>query len=95
MSNQEEFAIPNAPTRKPSNDPPRPPPLNYQKPSWSGPPTYSYRLEVLKNGQSLEAIDGPKDKEFVTIGRLPLCDIPMEHLVSILCISFPTRETNL
>jgi hypothetical protein len=82
MSDQQGFAVPNVPTRKLSHDPPRIPPLNYQKPSWSGLPTYSYRLEVLKNGQSLETIDGPSDKEFVTIGRLPICDIPMEHPVS-------------
>ncbi|KAK4519800.1 uncharacterized protein ATC70_010042 [Mucor velutinosus] len=57
---------------------PQPPPLKYEKPSWSAQPTYKYRLEILKNGASLETIQGPR-KEFVTIGRLPICDIPMEH----------------
>lgn len=81
MSDQQGFAVPNVPSRKPTSDLPRIPPLNYEKPPWSGPPTYNYRLEVLKNGQSLETIDGSKNKEFVTIGRLPICDIPMEHPV--------------
>lgn len=67
-----EFAVPALPPQQP------PPPLSYEKPSWSGPCCFNYRLEVLKNGTSLEAIEGPK-KEFVTIGRLPICDIPMEH----------------
>ncbi|OBZ87779.1 Kanadaptin [Choanephora cucurbitarum] len=57
---------------------PKPPPLQYEKPSWSALPSYEYHLEVLKNGASLETIKGPK-KEFVSIGRLPLCDILMEH----------------
>ncbi|KAG2196480.1 hypothetical protein INT46_001045 [Mucor plumbeus] len=57
---------------------PQPPPLNYDKPSWSAEPSYKYQLEVLKNGASLETVQGPR-KEFVTIGRLPICDIPMEH----------------
>ncbi|KAI9255341.1 SMAD/FHA domain-containing protein [Helicostylum pulchrum] len=54
------------------------PALPYEKPNWSGTPCFEYKLEVLKNGSSLETIDGPK-KEFVSIGRLPICDIPMEH----------------
>ncbi|CEP11132.1 hypothetical protein [Parasitella parasitica] len=57
---------------------PQPPPLNYEKPSWSAQPSYTYRLEVLKNGASIDTVQGPK-KEFVTIGRLPICDILMEH----------------
>ncbi|KAI8051847.1 SMAD/FHA domain-containing protein [Thamnidium elegans] len=65
------FAIPALP---PKNIPALP----YEKPNWSGSPCFEYKLEVLKNGSSLETIEGPK-KEFVSIGRLPICDIPMEH----------------
>lgn len=70
-----EFAVPVAPVQPTA---PTPPPLAYEKPSWSGPCVYNYRLEVLKNGISLESIKGPH-KEFVTLGRLPICDILMEH----------------
>nr|CAG8520207.1 6723_t:CDS:10 [Entrophospora candida] len=47
---------------------------------WSGLPKDDYSFEVIKNGISLEIIDFPKSKEFLAIGRLPTCDIPMEHL---------------
>lgn len=92
-SDQQSFAIPALP-KKPQqvpaqqqeeeNKPTGPPPipkLNYEKPSWGGVASFAYRLEVLKNGQSIETIEGPK-KDFVTIGRLPVCDILMEHPVS-------------
>ncbi|EPB89107.1 hypothetical protein HMPREF1544_04099 [Mucor circinelloides 1006PhL] len=95
MSESKEFAVPALPVQKqqtaetsaPAPAPPvqentkrlpQPPPLKYEKPSWSAQPTYKYQLEVLKNGASLETVQGPR-KEFVTIGRLPICDIPMEH----------------
>lgn len=98
MSESKEFAVPALPVQKqqtaetsaPAPAPPvqentkrlpQPPPLKYEKPSWSAQPTYKYQLEVLKNGASLETVQGPR-KEFVTIGRLPICDIPMEHPVS-------------
>lgn len=92
-SDQQSFAIPALP-KKPQqvpaqqqeeeNKPTGPPPipkLNYEKPSWGGVASFAYRLEVLKNGQSIETIEGPK-KDFVTIGRLPVCDILMGHPVS-------------
>lgn len=99
MSDSKEFAVPALPTQKqqkveaPAPAPaqentkrlPQPPPLKYEKPSWSAQPTYKYQLEVLKNGASLETVQGPR-KEFVTIGRLPICDIPMEHPVSCHCM---------
>ncbi|KAI8987731.1 SMAD/FHA domain-containing protein [Mycotypha africana] len=59
--------------------PPHIPKLPYEKPSWSAKPTFNYSLEVLKNGASIETIKGSENKEFVTIGRLPICDILMEH----------------
>lgn len=77
----DEFAIPSLPQKKAAAvEPPAraPPPLQYEKPSWGAVASFKYRLEVLKNGASLETIQGPK-KDFVTIGRLPTCDIPMEH----------------
>lgn len=71
------FAVP-APVSKPKT---QAPPLSYEKPSWSSEPLFDYSVEVLKNGASIETIQGPK-KEFITIGRLPICDMPMEHPVS-------------
>ncbi|KAI9275536.1 SMAD/FHA domain-containing protein [Phascolomyces articulosus] len=85
MSN-DGFAIPAAPKRKsqgPTAPPPPPqqqeaPPLPYKKPEWSAQAQFGYGFEVLKGGLSLDKINGPQ-KEFATIGRLPLCDIQMEH----------------
>ncbi|KAI7903034.1 SMAD/FHA domain-containing protein [Cokeromyces recurvatus] len=88
MSDQ-TFAVPALPSKRKQQEEaneqqqqqkslPIPPPLKYEKPSWSAEASFNYRIEVLKNGQSIETIEGPK-KEFITIGRLPLCDILMEH----------------
>ncbi|KAI8884405.1 SMAD/FHA domain-containing protein [Backusella circina FSU 941] len=68
------FAVP-APVAKPQV---QAPPLSYEKPPWSSESIFDYSVEVLKNGASIETIQGPK-KEFITIGRLPICDMPMEH----------------
>jgi hypothetical protein len=75
-SDQQEFAVP----AQPKKEAPKFPALSYEKPPWGGIASFDYRLEVLKNGSSLETIEGPK-KDVVTIGRLPICDIPMEHPV--------------
>ncbi|KAI8599950.1 hypothetical protein EDD21DRAFT_146922 [Dissophora ornata] len=54
------------------------PPLKYQKPAWSGYPNQQFYFEVIKNGVIVEKIKAP-EKEFLTIGRLPFCDLEMEH----------------
>ncbi|ORX49918.1 SMAD/FHA domain-containing protein [Hesseltinella vesiculosa] len=73
------FAIP-APRSKQEPKPPAnaPPPLKYEKPEWGDVATFDYSLEVLKGGVSISKIHGPK-KDMVTFGRLPLCDVIMEH----------------
>lgn len=53
--------------------------LDYNVPSWSSLPTQTYRVEVLKNGVVIEEFTLPKDREYVVLGRLPECDISMEH----------------
>ncbi|KAI8369401.1 SMAD/FHA domain-containing protein [Radiomyces spectabilis] len=79
MADDSEFAAPPPPPPKRSaSDVPQPPPLKYTKPSWAGVAAYSYTLEVLKGGVSIDKIQGPK-KDVITIGRLPLCDVQMEH----------------
>ncbi|KAF9359820.1 Kanadaptin [Mortierella sp. AD094] len=54
------------------------PPLKYQKPAWSGYPNQQFYFEVIKNGIVVEKIKAP-EKEFLVIGRLPMCDLEMEH----------------
>ncbi|KAF9097289.1 Kanadaptin [Mortierella sp. AD031] len=62
----------------PSGPPPNAPPLKYQKPAWSGYPNQQFFFEVIKNGVLVDKIQLP-NKEFLTIGRLPMCDLEMEH----------------
>ncbi|KAF9123855.1 Kanadaptin [Mortierella sp. 14UC] len=69
---------PTKPPGAPSGPPPNAPPLKYQKPAWSGYPNQQFFFEVIKNGVLVEKIQAPL-KEFLTIGRLPMCDIEMEH----------------
>ncbi|KAI8976126.1 SMAD/FHA domain-containing protein [Pilobolus umbonatus] len=71
---KEEFVKPSLPENQDKSIPPLP----YTTPPWSGIPCYDYKVEVLKNGQSIDTFEGPK-KEYITIGRLPICDINMEH----------------
>ncbi|KAF9427063.1 Kanadaptin [Podila epigama] len=57
---------------------PNAPPLKYQKPSWSGYPNQQFSFEVIKNGVIVDRVEAP-EKEFMVIGRLPMCDLEMEH----------------
>ncbi|XP_066251249.1 kanadaptin [Euwallacea similis] len=53
----------------------------YKEPEWSGLPEASgkpYVLEVLKNGSIIETVDLMK-KPFWVFGRLPHCDVSMQH----------------
>ncbi|KAI8074549.1 SMAD/FHA domain-containing protein [Gongronella butleri] len=63
---------------KPPPNAPAPPVLKYEKPAWGDVASFAYSLEVLKGGVSIDKIKGPL-KDVVTFGRLPLCDIVMEH----------------
>jgi pSer/pThr/pTyr-binding forkhead associated (FHA) protein len=53
--------------------------MNYEKPKWSGDPKRTYLLEVIKNGVVLDTVKLPTEKEFLSLGRLPECDVSMEH----------------
>ncbi|KAG0211193.1 Kanadaptin [Mortierella sp. GBA30] len=57
---------------------PNAPPLKYSKPAWSGYPNQQFYFEVIKNGVIVDRIQAP-EKEFLVIGRLPMCDLEMEH----------------
>jgi len=54
------------------------PELPYKEPSWSGIPEELYSLEVLKNGCIVSTID-LTSKPFHVFGRLPNCDVSLEH----------------
>ena len=50
----------------------------YKEPPWSGLADEEYSFEVIKNGAVIDKI-GLKNKAYHVVGRLPSCDIPMEH----------------
>ena len=54
------------------------PELPYKVPSWSGIPEDLYSLEVLNNGCIISNID-LSSKPFHVFGRLPNCDVSLEH----------------
>lgn len=54
------------------------PELPYKEPSWSGIPEDLFTLEVLKNGCIISNID-LTSKPFHVFGRLPNCDVSLEH----------------
>ena len=56
----------------------RTPELPFKVPSWSGVPEDLYSLEVLKNGCIISNID-LTSKPFHVFGRLPNCDVSLEH----------------
>ena len=54
------------------------PALSYATPYWSGEVTEDYTLTVIKNGVEVDRVE-LKDRPFTLIGRLPSCDVFMEH----------------
>ncbi|KAJ1912716.1 hypothetical protein IWQ60_009540 [Tieghemiomyces parasiticus] len=59
---------------------PTAPRLPYTAPEGGrAPPSPSYYFEVIKSGVSLEPIDLALDVSFLVVGRLPICDVPLEH----------------
>ncbi|RHZ68913.1 hypothetical protein Glove_292g39 [Diversispora epigaea] len=52
--------------------------IPYKQPEWSSQPKDDFALEVIKSGISIEIVN-ISSKEFLLLGRLPMCDIPMEH----------------
>lgn len=55
------------------------PDLNYYPPEWSSPPTDEYCIEIVKNGTVIEKIIIEERKPFFVIGRLPICELSLEH----------------
>lgn len=54
------------------------PPVPYTVPHWSAMPTQSYFLSVIKTGTLINEIS-LSDKPFLVFGRLPSCDVQLEH----------------
>jgi pSer/pThr/pTyr-binding forkhead associated (FHA) protein len=54
------------------------PTLQYEEPAWSGTPIGNTFFEIIKSGISLGRTAELKKSKAV-IGRLPLCDIKLEH----------------
>ncbi|KXS20861.1 hypothetical protein M427DRAFT_27941 [Gonapodya prolifera JEL478] len=80
MSTQEPvFAVPAVPVRQEPPKTPPAPPLDYEKPEWSGLPQSLWLFEVVKDGVLLDNIELPTDNEFLVVGRLPTCNIELEH----------------
>ena len=66
------------PVKKHTSTPPTP--LEYLEPEWAGIPedNLDYSFEVLKNGKIIDNIP-LENKSFFVFGRLPSCDITLEH----------------
>lgn len=54
------------------------PEIPYKEPAWSGIPDEPYYLELLKGG-CIKSTKYLTDKPYYLFGRLPNCDIVMEH----------------
>lgn len=55
------------------------PPIPYTEPPWGGTTSDTpYALEILKNGTILDQVP-LMDKSYFVVGRLPVCDLPLEH----------------
>ncbi|KAJ1985417.1 hypothetical protein H4R34_000071 [Dimargaris verticillata] len=57
------------------------PKLPYTTPEWSEPPPLSahFTFEVVKQGVALAELELCRDEPFIVIGRLPHCDLALEH----------------
>ncbi|OMJ21044.1 Kanadaptin [Smittium culicis] len=55
------------------------PKLNYKPPQNREYPSRDYFFEVLKNGSLIETVEFSKDQDYFVAGRLPNCDIMLEH----------------
>ena len=54
------------------------PPIPYKEPAWGSTTDKPYSFEVIKNGTVVDTVDLTKKAHYV-FGRLPSCDITMEH----------------
>jgi pSer/pThr/pTyr-binding forkhead associated (FHA) protein len=82
QSNTNVIPTPDEQTPNPPQERPTSIPLDvYQPPFWSSPAAEcQYTLEVLRDGAIIDNIDLHSDqKPFYVFGRLPICDIVLDH----------------
>lgn len=53
-------------------------PIPYKEPSWGGTCKEKYLFEIVKSGTVINKLD-LSTKSYFIFGRLPSCDVPMEH----------------
>lgn len=58
-----------------------PSPISYESPPWASEPSENcgYGFDVLKNGSLIDQISLEGCGSFIVFGRLPECDIQLEH----------------
>ena len=61
-----------------SSEQAEPPPLPYTEPTWSSTPSEPYVLTVIKTGTIIQTVQ-LSNQPYHTFGRLPSCDIQLEH----------------
>ena len=76
------------PTKKSTNDNSKKTIPDYSEPDWGGFKSLPipFKFEVLKSGSIIEeqlVLDTYKEQSFVLVGRLPTCDLPLNHEVII------------
>ncbi|CAE1283647.1 unnamed protein product [Acanthosepion pharaonis] len=52
--------------------------IPYKEPTWGGLANRPYSFDVLKNGSIVDNVD-LNDKSYYIFGRLPTCDVTLEH----------------
>lgn len=73
--------------------------IPYEEPEWSGKAQEEYSFDVLKNGSIIDRVS-LKTQPFYVFGRLPSCDVTLEHpslsryhaVLQYNCASTPARE---
>lgn len=89
MKEEENFLMP---PPLPNTTPP-PPISTYSVPFWDAKPIHKFQLEVLKTGSIVETRDIYNKGHFL-FGRLPHCDIQLEHQVEIGFFFLPNTQVS-
>ncbi len=73
-----EISTNSVPSSSSTPTPPPPPSLPYNEPTWSAVPHEPYSLSIIKHGTIVQEVK-LSDKPFHIFGRLPSCDVQLEH----------------
>ncbi|KAI8895207.1 hypothetical protein BC833DRAFT_602094 [Globomyces pollinis-pini] len=77
-ANEDSTTNLNSISKSSHNLPPNAPELPYLDPAWSSPPIHDFHFEIIRQGSSLGTSDTLSKSKFI-VGRLPFCDIPLDH----------------